>query len=261
MNRLLVRLYPASWQARYRDEFEALLEERPIGPFDVADILLSAFDAHLRRGGAAAAGGHDRGIGMTLRNGGIAATVGGGLWLVSLIGGSATRPDDGQPWIALIIVAMLALVVAIVGLSAAQGRAQPRLVWAVVALSVVGAGVALFGLVGMATVWDRPLIADVSGWNLWVLGTIATIVGSGGFGLANLRMRTLSRVGSGLLMIGAAAALPILFGVASSDGFGAVGSIIALLGIFAFAAGWIWLGISAIRTDRAETAGLREALP
>ena len=38
MRRFLVRLYPADWRARYGDEFEALLEERPLGPFDVADI-------------------------------------------------------------------------------------------------------------------------------------------------------------------------------------------------------------------------------
>ena len=43
--RSLVRLYPASWRARYGEEFEALLEERPLGPFDVADVLLSAVDA------------------------------------------------------------------------------------------------------------------------------------------------------------------------------------------------------------------------
>jgi hypothetical protein len=41
MNRLLVRLYPASWQARYGDVFEALLEERPIGRFGSLAARLS----------------------------------------------------------------------------------------------------------------------------------------------------------------------------------------------------------------------------
>ena len=48
MRSFLIRCYPARWRARYGDEFEAILEERPLGPFDVADILLGAFDAQLR---------------------------------------------------------------------------------------------------------------------------------------------------------------------------------------------------------------------
>jgi len=42
---LLVRLYPARWRARYGDEFELVLGDRPLGPFDVADVLLGALDA------------------------------------------------------------------------------------------------------------------------------------------------------------------------------------------------------------------------
>ena len=48
MTRLLLRCYPARWRARYGDEFEALLDEASLGPFDVADILLGAIDARLR---------------------------------------------------------------------------------------------------------------------------------------------------------------------------------------------------------------------
>jgi hypothetical protein len=48
MRAFLIRCYPARWRARYGDEFEAILEERPLGPFDVADILLGAVDAQLR---------------------------------------------------------------------------------------------------------------------------------------------------------------------------------------------------------------------
>ena len=55
MRSLLIRLYPARWRARYGDEFAAILEERPLGPFDVADILLGAFDAQLRLRGRDAA--------------------------------------------------------------------------------------------------------------------------------------------------------------------------------------------------------------
>ena len=48
MRSLLIRCYPARWRDRYGDEFEAILDERPLGPFDVADILLGALDARLR---------------------------------------------------------------------------------------------------------------------------------------------------------------------------------------------------------------------
>ncbi|MHB8672344.1 MAG: hypothetical protein ACYDAK_01535 [Candidatus Limnocylindrales bacterium] len=59
---LLVRLYPARWRARYGHEFEALLDERRLGPFDVADVLLGAIDAHLRRGGVASASNDRKGL-------------------------------------------------------------------------------------------------------------------------------------------------------------------------------------------------------
>lgn len=43
----LLRLYPASWRARYGDEFAALLEDCAPTPFMLADVLLGALDAHL----------------------------------------------------------------------------------------------------------------------------------------------------------------------------------------------------------------------
>ena len=59
---LLLRLYPARWRARYGDEFEALLAERPLGPFDVADVLLGALDAHLHLRGLGSWSEHRRGF-------------------------------------------------------------------------------------------------------------------------------------------------------------------------------------------------------
>ena len=77
---LLLRLYPAAWRRRYGDEFAAILEERPLGPFDVADVLLGAVDAHLNLRGRWADAGHRRGFTMTLRIGGVAAILFGLLW-------------------------------------------------------------------------------------------------------------------------------------------------------------------------------------
>lgn len=259
MTRFLIRLYPAGWRARYGEEFEALLDERPLGPFDVADILLSAFDAHLRRGGAAATGDNFRGVRMTLRNGGIAAIAGGGLWLISLAGASSTQ--GAQPWIGLFVIALCALVIAIIGLSAEQGRRQPSLIWVAVALPVIGAIVSVVGWVGMATLGDQPFIAGVSAWNVWALGSLLVIIGSGLFAVASLRIRTLSRGGTALLAAGAVAAISFLTGLVFVEGLGDSGSLIGVFGIFAFAAGWIWIGMNAIRTDRAGTIALRDAMP
>jgi hypothetical protein len=254
MRRLLVRLYPAGWRARYGDEFEALLEERPIGPFDVADIVLSAIDARLRPRGAAGASDHTRGVLMTLRIGGIAAIVGGALWVVSLAGASVIQGPDGQPWQGLFILSLGALLVAMIGLSGDQGRKQPWLVWAAVAIPIVGAAISAVGMVGMAVIGDAPFLLGASPWEVWVLGTIALIIGSGLFALASLRVRGVSRVGAILLVVGALAALPLLFGVAYSNGPGDAGSI-------AFAGGWVWLGIGAIRADRAGGITHGEAIP
>ena len=261
MRRLLIRLYPAAWRARYGDEFEVLLAERALGPFDAADVLLAAIDAHLRPRGTAAAGDHTRGVPMTLRIGGPAAIVGGALWLVSLVGASVIQGPDGQPWQATFLVALLALVVAMIGLSGEQGREQPGLVWAAVAIPIVGAAISGVGMLGMAVIGDRPFILGASPWEVWALGTVAMIIGSGLFAIASLRRGMLSRVGAALLIIGAAATLPPLFGLAFSNGPGEAGSMIALLGVGAFTAGWIWLGVAAIRADRAGRAPYREAIP
>lgn len=43
----LVRLYPATWRARYEAEFVELLAARPPGPFEQLDVVRGALDAHL----------------------------------------------------------------------------------------------------------------------------------------------------------------------------------------------------------------------
>src|SRR4029078_11866118 len=179
-----------------------------------------------------------------------AAVVGVALCLLSLAGASVIQGADGQPWQALFMLALGALLVAMIGLSGHQGREQPGLVWAAVAIPIIGAAISAGGMLGMALIGDAPFRFGASPWEVWVLGTIALIIGSGLFALASLRGGRVSLVGAILLLIGAAAALPFLFGVAYSNGPGDAGSIIAILGIFAFAGGWVWLGVRAHRTDR-----------
>ena len=116
----LLRLYPARWRARFGDEFAALLEERPLGPFDVADILLGALDAHLHLRGLGAASQHAKGFAMSLRIGGYAAIAGGALLFSSL--GAGQLLGEGAIGFALVgvFVATLAVLVALVGLSASR---------------------------------------------------------------------------------------------------------------------------------------------
>lgn len=44
--RWLLALYPAHWRARYGDEFSALLDETPLTPALVIDVIRGALDAH-----------------------------------------------------------------------------------------------------------------------------------------------------------------------------------------------------------------------
>ena len=161
---LLLRLYPARWRARYGDEFAAVLENRPLGPFDVADVLLGALDAHLHLRGLGAASQHAKGFAMSLRIGGYAAILGGILLFTSL--GAGQLLGEGAIGFALIgvFVATIAVLVALVGLSAFQARRFPRLVWAAFAIPALGACISLVGLVGMATNGDLRFIGDMSAW-------------------------------------------------------------------------------------------------
>ena len=93
---LLLRLYPARWRTRYGDEFAALLAERPLGPFDVADVLLGALDAHLHLRGLGSWSEHRRGFPMSLRIGGFAAAIGGALILTGWVW-SGVDPADSDP--------------------------------------------------------------------------------------------------------------------------------------------------------------------
>ena len=43
----ILRLYPAAWRDRYRDEVEDLLGQRGVRPSDLGDLLRGAFDARL----------------------------------------------------------------------------------------------------------------------------------------------------------------------------------------------------------------------
>ena len=257
MKSFLIRLYPASWRARYGDEFEAVLEEQPLGPFDVADILLAALDAHLHLRGLDAATNRQRGFTMSLRLGGLAAILGAILFPAGFIVTSTDSAEgvEAFPGAALFLAGTALLLLALVGLSAFQARRHPRLIWAAFAVPAIGLTLTGTGIVAMAVRGDGPFLAGLSPWDIWVLGIFATVVGSGLFAIATYRTGALSRRAAGLLAAGSAVLLgDIVLGM----GFVGIPEFIVpalvLDGLLAFTAGWVALGWTAVRLERPAVA-------
>ena len=250
MRSLLIRLYPARWRARYGDEFEAILEVRPLGPYDVADILLGALDAQLRLRGRGAGIREGRGFPMSLRIGGIAAIVGASLIVIVILTGGLTEGAEKASAIAL-LVALGALLVALTGMSAFQARSNPLLVWTAFGLTAVGtlvifiAGVRDLAGVG-PTDWRDGLLP---------IGAATAALGSATFGIATYRASVLSRNGALSLVIGPV--VGTIGVIAVGQDLWPLGMLLVLTGIVSFLAGWFTLGVAAICLDR--TSALKPA--
>lgn len=260
---LLLHFYPAAWRARYGDEFEWLLLERPLGPFDVADLLLGALDAQLNLRGLGAASTHGRGFPMSLRIGGYAGILAGLLWLVALVGNAINNGSEtGAAWLFLVVpLATLATLVALAGMSAFQARRYPVLTWVAFAVPAAGAAVALFAMVAMTVVsnTDRPLVAGVSPWLLSMFGLIGLMVGSGLFALVTWRVRSLSRGAAALLALGAVGVVPALSGTTGGMLPTALAAPMMIGSVLAFSGGWVALGVSALRVGRPIATSLKGA--
>ena len=243
MRSLLIQLYPARWRARYRDEFEAILDERPLGPFDVADIILGALDAQLRLRGRGSDIAQGRGFSMSLRIGGLAAVLGAALWPVGFFSTAGNRGDIGpiDPVVArlLLITGSLALLVALAGLSAFQARTHPQLAWAAFALPAVGTIASMVGVIGFELSEDYFLV--------WALGTLTFFVGSTLFAIATYRTAALSRGAAVLLAVGS---VLTIFG---ASGGGNPSPVLMAAALSCFGLGWFALGVQAIRMDRPAT--------
>lgn len=251
---LLLRLYPARWRARYGDEFATLLAERPLGPFDVADVLLGALDAHLHLRGLGSWSEHRRGFPMSLRLGGFAAVAGGALILTGWVW-SGIDPADTDLGVWLFLAGIVALLVGLAGLSAFQGRTQPTLVWAAFLLPAVGGAVTALGMVGMGLMHDQPLVGGWSAWNFFFIGLLMTVAGSIVFATATYRTGALPRSGALALAAGSALALGSLaISIAGGDAMWEAVRPLFLLGYLAFPVGWIVLGMQAVRLDRPAVA-------
>jgi hypothetical protein len=263
MRALLLRCYPARWRARYGDEFAAVLEERPLGPFDVADVLLGALDAHLHLRGLGAASEHRKGFAMPLRIGGYAAIASGLLWLIVMAANAVNDGDEaGLPWIGPVLLALVVTnLVALTGLSAFQARRYPVLTWAAFAVPALGAVTALLAGAGMAISGnsDAVLVGELSGWAIATLGFAALVIGSGLFGLATWLARSLSRTASGLLVVGSLSVVIGLAGVLGGSAPEALAPVLTLAVVVIFPAGWVAMGVSALRVARPNFAPLEGA--
>lgn len=188
---------------------------------------------------------------MSLRIGGIAAIVTGATWGFALVAstgiiGIAGGDDDQLIQFAVFTLGSLALLVALIGLSAFQAREHPALIWAAFAIPAVGTVVALVGLMGMALLDDAPLVAGMSSWYLFSFGLIAAFAGSGLFAIACYRTGSLSRMGSMLLAVGSLFLLPTLVATSGGD-LWAPSFIMIVITVVGFSLGWIVLGVSAVR--------------
>jgi len=244
---LLLALYPSGWRRRYGEEFRVVLESRPLGPFDVADVLIGALDARLSLRLTASANQPEETITM-LRLGGYGAIAGGVLWVVGWVGGSTFRGDPAG-WLLLVMLGMIGLLLALIGLSAFQAREDPRLAWAAFVIPALGGIVSLVGLYGMTTMGDSdaPMIGDWDPWSIWAVGSLATLVGCVLFGAATLRASVLSRRGAGGLVASSAALAFIAAGTAGGTESNPAGAFLLLFVLLGFAASWVALGASALR--------------
>ncbi len=204
---LLVRLYPAAWRERYGDELAMVLEDRPPGPFDVADVLLGAIDAHLHLRGLGHRSEHRKGIPMSLRLAGLAAIVGGAMWTLFFALGVVAVATDGDLAYAalLIVVAGLTLLVAAAGLSAFQFRDHPRAIW----LSFL---VPLAGAVLLTVAWIG-LPSNEYFWGLGIVGLFMIVIGAAIFAAVTMQTRALSRPAAAAVLIGSILFIPGMGGI------------------------------------------------
>ena len=245
---LLLALYPARWRSRYGEEFRAVLESRPLGPFDVADVLIGAFDARLTRFRFAGAAGIDGGPLMMLRLGGSGAIFGGVLWFLGVAVASQPGGDD-TVWLALVALGTVGLLLALIGLSAFQAHKDPILAWAAFAIPGLGTLVSMVGITVMVLgPGDDPLVlGGMSAWSVWALGLVGTFVGSIIFAVATIRAAVFSRRAAIALAVSSATVLPVMFGLMGTNTQGLLMQVMLAAVLGSFAASWIALGIMALR--------------
>jgi hypothetical protein len=107
----LVRLYPRPWRARYEAEFLAVLEAAPPSRHDLVDIARGALDAHLHPAQPSLVPG-------------LAAVIGGGMWILATapIAALPTPPD----WPGYLLESLPAAILGVLCLTVAVAGAWLR---------------------------------------------------------------------------------------------------------------------------------------
>lgn len=245
---LLLAMYPARWRHRYGEEFRAVLESRPLGPFDVADVLIGALDARLTRFRFAGAAGIDGGPLMMLRLGGFGAIAGGILWFIGLAVASQLGDENASAWLALMALGTFGLLLAFIGLSAFQARRDPILTWAAFAIPALGTVVSLIGVTTMLLgPGEDPLVGSFSAWLVWAVGLVGTVIGSIIFAVATIRAAVFSRRAAIALAVSSVVVLFVAFGASGIDQASLGGQLLFATALGSFAASWVALGIMALR--------------
>ena len=215
----LLRLYPPAWRARYGDEMQAVLEERPLGRRDRLDLLRGAIDAWL----------HPRTPSVVPI---LAAFAGGGLWTVAAIAVLAHPVPLDWPGYLLEIVPF-------------------ALVGAVCQLATVGS--CLLRVVDLSgRVFGAIAGSIVIGYVAWVVALAGTIAGAiGGAPLAAAQ--------AAAMVATIAVGLPLLRGQQGSVGVLLIVAAVAMLVPWtatwlAFGVAWTALGV-VLLVDRSVRLG------
>lgn len=186
---------------------------------------------------------------MLLRVGGVGAIAGGILWVLGLVLASSFGDQVDVTFSALLILlGTLSLLLALIGLSAFQGHRDPRLAWPAFGVPALGTVVSVVGIVGLAgPEGEASFIGDLTPWGVWMLGIITMLIGSILFAVATIRAAVLSRAGAIVLGLSSAAALVLGSGLLGINAAGVEASALMPAIFIAFGAGWVALGVSALR--------------
>ncbi len=254
---LLLRCYPARWRARYGNEFATILAERRLGALGVADVLLGALDAWLHLRNVGHAGDLVASPPLSIRVGGCAAIVGGLLWPLAFLASAAT-PETGVTGLVLMSLATVLLLAALTGLGASWAGRHSMLAWPALLVPAMGAVVSIVGVLAMVAIGDRPIVGDLGPWSVWMLGTTGLIGGSGLFAVATWHVDALPRAvarhvdalpraGASTLIVAAATLIPLMVGIVGAILPDAVEKVLSVVAMFAFASGWVMVGLGTIR--------------
>jgi len=200
----LIRFYPAAWRARYGAELEALLAARPPKLGDRLDLMFGALDAHLHPELVAAGARAAAAVPIGHRIPGLAATAGGLLFVVALVGGGVSGAEGWFSWIWVALFLMLASlpggyaarVGGRVGLGLAAIAASFILAWtlpwgpnvvpAVAAIVLVGAGSLALATVRAGLGRRRRWVAVGLGFGPPAVALLVVAMGIGGQGEGSL---------------------------------------------------------------------------